>query len=54
MWLDTATTARAVRKEVELWCLGKNRREVRCVGAYLPTGLDLRLMESDVYLAICL
>ena len=35
--------------EVELWIMRKGARELRCVMRYLPTGLDLRLMNGDEF-----
>ena len=34
-------------REVELWCVRKDSRELRCVAVYMPTGIDLRLMEGE-------
>ena len=34
-------------REVELWRVSKERRELRCVAVYMTTGIDLRLMEGD-------
>ena len=33
--------------EVELWRVRKDKRELRCVAIYLPTGIDLRLMDGE-------
>jgi hypothetical protein len=34
-------------RELELWRLAKDGRELRCVAVYMPTGIDLRLMEGE-------
>jgi len=34
-------------RELELWRVSKERRELRCVAVYMTTGIDLRLMEGD-------
>jgi len=34
-------------REVELWRVHKDSRELRCLAVYMPTGLDLRLMEGE-------
>ena len=31
----------------ELWHVRKGERQLRCVAVYLPTGIDLRLLEGD-------
>jgi hypothetical protein len=33
--------------ELELWTVTKGSRKLRCVARYLPTGIDLRLLEGD-------
>jgi hypothetical protein len=33
-------------REMELWRVRKDGRELRCVAVYLLTGIDLRLMED--------
>ena len=33
--------------EIELWKVVKTGRELRCVARYLPTGIDLRLMQGQ-------
>jgi len=33
--------------EIELWRVRKGERELRCLGVYLPTGIDVRLFEGD-------
>jgi hypothetical protein len=45
-WLVTATRNRPARRETELWRMRKSGRELRCVAVYLPTGIDLRLLEG--------
>ena len=32
---------------IELWRVRKGTRELRCITKYLPTGIDLRLLEGD-------
>lgn len=34
-------------REVELWRVTKDSRELRCLAVYMPTGIDLRLMEGE-------
>jgi hypothetical protein len=34
-------------REVELWCVRKDSRELRCLAVYMPTGIDLRLIEGE-------
>lgn len=34
-------------REVELWRVRKEEWELRCVAVYLPSGIDVRLMEGD-------
>lgn len=34
-------------REVELWRVRKGDRELACLAVYLPTGIDVRLMEGD-------
>lgn len=38
---------KAGAEPVELWTVKKGDRELRCVAHYLPTGIDLRLMEGS-------
>jgi hypothetical protein len=38
---------RPAQREIELWRVTKGSRELRCVALYLPTGIDLRLMEGE-------
>ena len=38
---------RASMTSVELWRVRKGERELRCVAVYLPTGIDVRLLERD-------
>ena len=33
--------------EVELWRVRKGDRELHCLAVYLPSGIDVRLMEGD-------
>jgi hypothetical protein len=44
--LDEGVRAGKSAKEVELWRMQKGEREVRCVAVYLPSGVDLRLIEG--------
>jgi hypothetical protein len=46
-WLASITSQVGSVNEVELWTVTKPERELRCVVRYLPTGLDLRLMQGD-------
>lgn len=34
-------------RELELWRVRKDSRELRCLAVYMPTGIDLRLMEGE-------
>jgi hypothetical protein len=34
-------------REVELWRVRKDSRELRCVAVYLASGIDLRLLEEE-------
>jgi hypothetical protein len=34
-------------REVELWRVRKDSRELRCLAVYMPTGIDLRLIEGE-------
>jgi hypothetical protein len=46
-WLHDVTTQKPVAREVEMWRVRKGDRELRAVAVYLPTGIDLRLLERD-------
>jgi hypothetical protein len=46
-WLADVTRQKPAAREVELWRVRKGERELRCVAVYLPTGIDLRLLEGD-------
>ena len=48
-WLETVTTDVPAVSELELWTVKKDKRTLRCVARYLPTGIDLRLMEGDEF-----
>jgi hypothetical protein len=37
----------AAQREIELWRVTKDSRELRCIALYLATGIDLRLMEGE-------
>ena len=44
--LDMALAAGPATRETELWRVAKGQRHVRCVAVYMPTGVDLRLLED--------
>jgi hypothetical protein len=44
-WLESATKEKPAVTELELWTVKKDRRTLRCVARYLPSGIDLRLLE---------
>ena len=46
-WLHDVTTYMPAAGEVEMWRVRKGDRELRAVAVYLPTGIDLRLLERD-------
>jgi hypothetical protein len=46
-WLESVTKEKPAVQEVELWRVTKDARELQCVARYVPSGLDLRLMQSD-------
>ena len=48
-WLADVTSQKPAVRETELWRVRKGERELRCSAVYLPTGIDLRLMESDEF-----
>ena len=35
------------QRQAELWRVAKDGRELRCLAVYMPTGIDLRLMEGE-------
>lgn len=43
--LDQGLRERHASREVVLWTVRKRERQLTCVAVYLPTGIDLRLME---------
>jgi hypothetical protein len=45
-WLASAVTQTPPVTELELWTVRKDARELRCVARYLPSGIDLRLMQG--------
>jgi hypothetical protein len=45
--LEMGVAAGPAKREIELWKVQRGEREVRCVAVYLPTGVDLRLIEDD-------
>ena len=48
-WLATCVASGPAMREVELWKAVKTGRELRCVARYLPTGIDLRLMQGHEF-----
>jgi hypothetical protein len=46
-WLESVTEQKAAVTELELWTVKKGARTLRCVARYLPSGIDLRLLEGD-------
>jgi hypothetical protein len=38
---------RPAQREVELWRVRKAHRELRCLAVYLPTDIDVKLMEGE-------
>jgi hypothetical protein len=38
---------RPAQRDIELWRVTKDSRELRCIALYLPTGIDLRLMHGE-------
>ncbi len=46
-WLTDVTDEKPPVSQIELWRVRKNEREVSCVAVYIPTGIDLRLMEGN-------
>ena len=45
-WLANIKAQVPPSAEVEIWTMKKGDRELRCVVRYLPSGLDLRLMQG--------
>ena len=45
-WVRSAITQSRAPREVELWTVRKRDRELRCLVRYVPSGLDLRLMQG--------
>lgn len=45
--LASMVDQKAHAEPVELWRVRKGERELRCVVHYLPSGIDMRLMEGD-------
>jgi len=48
-WLDSVTQQKPAVREVELWRVTKDTRELRCIVRYMPSNLDLRLMLGDEF-----
>jgi hypothetical protein len=47
-WLnDVLQEEPSPTNQIELWRVAKGSRELRCMAHYLPTGIDVRLMEND-------
>jgi hypothetical protein len=46
-WLDSASQEKPTVTELELWTVTKGARQLLCVARYLPTEIDLRLLEGD-------
>ena len=46
-WLESATKEKPSVTELELWTVKKDARTLRCLARYLPSGIDLRLLEGD-------
>lgn len=46
-WLASVTEQKPAVRETELWRMSKADRQLRCIAVYLPTGIDMRLMEGD-------
>lgn len=44
--LASIVEQKADGKPVELWRVRKGERELRCVVHYLPTGIDVRMIEA--------
>ena len=44
--LDMAVVEGHTAREVELWRARQGERVVPCVAVYLPTGIDLRLLDG--------
>ena len=40
---------RLAQREIELWRATKNSPELRWIAVYLPTGIDLRLMQGEEF-----
>jgi hypothetical protein len=45
--LSNVVYSSPAQREVELWRVAKDGRELRCIAVYMPTGIDLRLMEGE-------
>jgi hypothetical protein len=40
---------RPAQRDIELWRVTKNSPELRWIAVYLPTGIDLRLMQGEEF-----
>jgi hypothetical protein len=46
-WLENGTQEKLAVTELELWTVTKGARTLRCVARYLPSGIDLQLLDGD-------
>ena len=46
-WLADVTSQRPPARTVELWRVQRPGRTLRCLAVYLPTGIDLRLLDGE-------
>jgi hypothetical protein len=47
IFLPNPESSLKTRDQPELWRVRKGDRELRCVAHYLPSGIDVRLLEAD-------
>jgi hypothetical protein len=45
-WLADVIAERKPTRDERLWSITKGNRRLDCFAVYLPTGIDLRLMEG--------
>ena len=51
-WLNTVVNEDPnPKREVELWKVKNGERELTCIAVYLPSGIDVRLMEQEQFAA---